>query len=131
MWLTRGKKRKFCYKERKKGALQNVSCLSSTHKKSLNFSRQMTEGLSVSAAKSSSPSSSSYSALDNQGLDKQMSQGKKKKKKVKLCTSATGARNTSHPPEAMMREVKKVCEEELLIAVAMKRKPCSESGCSD
>lgn len=79
MWLTQGKERKFCYKEWKKGALQNASCLSSTEKKSLNFSRQMTERLSVSMAKSSFPSSSSCSALDNQGLDKQVSQGKKKK----------------------------------------------------
>lgn len=47
--------------------------------KSLDYTEQMTERLSVSTAKSSSPSSSSHT-LDNQGLDKQVSHGKKKKR---------------------------------------------------
>lgn len=49
---------------------------------------------------------------------------------MKLCTSAIGTRNISQAPEAVMRQVKKVCEEEMLIPVAVKLKP-SESGCSD
>lgn len=80
----------------------------------------MTERLSFS-----SPASSSH-ALDNQGLEKQESQEEKKKKGETLNICYWDQKYISQPPEAVMREVKKVCEEEMLTALAVKHKSCSE-----
>lgn len=77
--------------------------------KSLKLSREVSEGFLCSQlGDSSSPSSSSHNALHNQV-------SRKKKKKVKLRTSAAGTRNISLPPEDVTSEVK-LCEDEMLTA---------------
>lgn len=80
----------------------------------------MTERLSFS-----SPASLSH-ALNNQGLEKQESQKGKKKKGETLNICYWDQKYISQPPGAVMREVKKVCEEEMLTALAVKHKSCSE-----
>lgn len=79
----------------------------------------MTERLSFSSSASLSH------ALDNHGLEKQVPQEKKKKgETLNICYQ--DQKYMSQPPEAVMREVKKVCEGKMLTALAVKHKSCSE-----